>query len=69
MLNLSNLPLGERRDKLEHVPNYGLVLVEIFWQHKQLLGLPWYNMGPLDEAQIIHVWTFFPVSAAEPANR
>jgi hypothetical protein len=66
MLNLSNVPLADRREKLEHVPDYGLVLVEIFWEHNQLLGLPWYNLGPLDEAQVIHVWTFFPVSAAEP---
>lgn len=67
MLNLITISdNGERLAKLEHVPNYGMVLVEIYWQHKQLLGLPWYNLGPLDEAQIIHVWTFFPVSAAEP---
>jgi len=52
--------------KLEQATNYGLALVEIFWEHTQLLGLPWFRLGPLEETSTIHVWTFFPVSAAEP---
>jgi hypothetical protein len=57
---------ADRTRKVEQATNFGLVLVEIFWSHKQLLGLPWFNIGPLEDGQIIHVWTFFPVSAAEP---
>jgi len=56
----------DRARKIEQVPNFGLVLVEIYWTHTQLLGLPWFNIGPLEDGQVIHVWTFFPVSAAEP---
>jgi hypothetical protein len=64
MLNFTGDP--DRVRKMEQTTNYGLVLVEVFWAHKQLLGLPWFNLGPMNEDQIIHVWTFFPVSAAEP---
>ena len=56
----------DRQRKIEQVSNFGLVLVEIFWQHHQLLGLTWFNFGPLTQGQTIHVWAFFPVSAAEP---
>jgi hypothetical protein len=56
----------DRARKMEQVANFGLVLVELYWSHDQLLGLPWFNLGPLDEGNLIHVWTFFPVSAAEP---
>jgi len=52
--------------KLKQATSYGLVLVEVFWEHTQLLGLPWFRLGPLNETSTIHVWTFFPVSAAEP---
>lgn len=57
---------ADQQRKLEQAANFGLVLVEIYWNHQQLLGLPWFNFGPLDDAMLIHVWTFFPVSAAEP---
>jgi len=56
----------DRARKIDEVANFGLVLVETFWQHRQLLALPWFNLGPLAEGQMIHVWAFFPVSAAEP---
>lgn len=55
--------------KLAQATNYGLALVEIYWEHTQLLGLPWFRLGPLDETSTVHVWTFFPVSAAEPDIR
>lgn len=64
LLDFSDDP--DRARKIEQVANYGLVLVEIFWRHRQLFGLPWFNIGPLEDGQIIHVWTFFPVSGAEP---
>ncbi|MBN2305311.1 MAG: pilus assembly protein [Anaerolineae bacterium] len=64
MLNFDGNSDQER--KLEQAANYGLVLVEVYWEHHQLLGLPWFNFGPLEDAMLIHVWAFFPVSAAEP---
>lgn len=56
----------DRQRKVEQIANYGLVLVEVFWRHHQLFGLSWFNLGPLEEGQMIHVWAFFPVSGAEP---
>jgi len=56
----------DRARKIERVRNNGMILVEIFWDHHQLFGLPWFNFGPLEDAQTIHVWAFFPVTAAEP---
>ncbi len=56
----------DRVKKVNELPKSGVVLVEVFWSHHQLLGLPWFNFGPVSDGQIIHVWTFFPVSAAEP---
>lgn len=64
MLNFDGDP--DRARKIAQTTNFGLVLVEIFWSHDQLLGLPWFRLGPVGEGQIIHVWAFFPVSAAEP---
>ena len=64
MLNL--VGNSDRAAKLEQASAFGLVLVEIFWSHHQLLGLSWFNLGPFEDAQTIHVWAFFPVSAAEP---
>lgn len=46
------------------IPNNAFVLVEIFWEHDQLLGLPFFDIIGGDSE--IHVWSFFPVSAAEP---
>ncbi len=64
MLDFNDDP--DRARKIDEIANFGLVLVEMYWQHHQLLGLPWFNFGPLESGQTIHVWTFFPVSAAEP---
>ena len=57
---------SRRARKIAETADFGLVLVEVFWSHDQLLGLPWFRLGPVGEGQIIHVWAFFPVSAAEP---
>lgn len=55
--NLTNLERGL-------IPNYGLVLVEMYWNSYQLLQLPLYSWvgNPLR----LHVWSIFPVTAAEP---
>lgn len=51
-------------DEIKEIPNNAFVLVEIFWEHEQLLGLPFFTWigNPID----MSVWTFFPVTAAEP---
>lgn len=64
MLDFNDHP--DRARRIDEVANFGLVLVEVFWRHRQLLALPWFNLGPLADGQMIHVWAFFPVSAAEP---
>ncbi len=48
----------------EHSPNNGLLLVELFWHHRQLLGLRWFTA--IGDNFEIHVWAMFPVTAAEP---
>lgn len=64
---LLNFPdSSDQMRKLSQANNFGLVLVEVYWMHYQLLGMPWFNLGPLDEGYTVHVWAFFPVSAAEP---
>lgn len=50
--------------QLEFVPNYGLVLVEIYWHSEQLIGLPIFQFAGSELP--LHVWSIFPVSAAEP---
>ncbi len=50
--------------QLEFVPNYGLVLVEIHWHSDQLIGLPVFQFAGGEIP--MHVWSIFPVSAAEP---
>lgn len=42
----------------------GMVLVEIFWQHEQLLGIPFFTF--FEDQFDIHVWSMFPNTAAEP---
>lgn len=45
-------------------PAGALVLVEVFWYHDQLLGLPFFSS--LANPAEIYVWIMFPNSAAEP---
>ncbi len=42
----------------------GIVLVEIFWWHEQLLAMPFFTW--LENPTEVYVWTMFPVSSAEP---
>ncbi len=53
-----------RSEEITLVPNNAMVLVEISWQHQQLLGLPFFQF--FGEESNLNVWSFFPVSAAEP---
>jgi hypothetical protein len=43
----------------------GMVLVEIFWEHEQLLGIPFFSF--FEDQFEIHVWSMFSNTAAEPA--
>ncbi len=61
----SSFTMGDINDRLEPgAPPSGLVLVELFWWHDQLLGLPLFNL--FANPVLIHSWAMFPVSAAEP---
>jgi|GEM_PF-983527 len=51
-------------DELSRLPSYGLVMVEIQWWSYQLLRLPFFTW--VGDPFRIHVWSMFPVSAAEP---
>jgi len=58
-------------DQGEYLPNLGLVLVEMWWEHELLLDIPFYN--PVFQAledqdrTTIYVWAAFPVPAVEPS--
>jgi hypothetical protein len=62
--NFGVMGAEERR----HLPNQGLVLVEMFWEHTLLLRFPFfaplYNM--LGERTVIGVWAAFPAPSVEP---
>jgi hypothetical protein len=69
LINLPNFSLNvAQRQKL---PNQGMVLVELFWQHRLLLQNPVFNpvFNALGTNTIISVWAAFPVPAAEPRIR
>jgi hypothetical protein len=55
----------------ENLPNQGVVLVEVFWQHELLLKNPVFNpvFTILGNDTTIYVWSAFPVPAVEPHIR
>jgi len=63
-LTLEDLEQTLSSTEIEHLANYGMVLVEIQWNSYQLLGLPLFTFigNPIQ----VHIWGLFPVSAAEP---
>jgi hypothetical protein len=48
----------------EFLPGQGMVLVEIFWQHKLLLNLPFFTV--LEQNAEVNVWAAFPMQPAQP---
>ncbi len=56
------MEIESRLDK--NSPPGGIVLVEVFWWHDQLLGLPFFS-SVANPAEI-YVWIMFPNSPAEP---
>ncbi len=60
---------GEDCDQREFIPNLGIVLVELYWQHHLLLDLPifspFYNMLNSNQTTI-YVWSAFPAPSVVP---
>lgn len=57
---------AEVESKLDSgAPSTGLLLVEIFYSYEQLLKLPWITAF-IPEMMPLHVYTFMPLSSAEP---
>ena len=48
----------------QYSPNNGLLLVEVFWHHNQLLKMRWFQI--IGDDFEVHAWAMFPVTAAEP---
>jgi TadE-like protein len=69
---LVNLPSYEMTNtqRRELLPNQGLILVEMFWQHEMLLRFPVFN--PViaafagNQTPTISVWAAFPMPTVEP---
>lgn len=65
------------QERLSHLPNQGVVVVEIFWQHTMMLGdvfpiwSPMYDLlgggDPNSTADVIKVWAAFPAPSAQPS--
>lgn len=60
---------GQNCDQREFIPNLGIVLVELYWQHHLLLELPifspFYNMLNSNQTTI-YVWSAFPAPSVIP---
>lgn len=56
--------INDRLSSLTDTPNAGAVVVEVFYNYEQVLGLPWLNM--VADPFLIHAYTIMPLSSAEP---
>jgi hypothetical protein len=70
LMNLPGFSLTNPQQR-QRLPNQGMVLVEMFWQHELLLQNPVFNpvFNMLGARTIISVWAAFPVPAIEPRLR
>ncbi len=69
--DLMNLPNYDPAEQGIYLPNQGLVMVEIFWQHEMLLKIPVLSpvftaVGNDDGKMVINVWAAFPLASVEP---
>jgi hypothetical protein len=55
---------GASTEENQYTPNNGLLLVEMFWHHRQLLQLRWFTA--IGDNFELHVWSMYPVTAVEP---
>jgi hypothetical protein len=51
-------------EEIAQLPDGAFILIEVFWHHEQLLGLPFFSI--LGDPFELHVWSIFPVSGIEP---
>ncbi|MBZ0288548.1 MAG: hypothetical protein K8I30_13105, partial [Anaerolineae bacterium] len=66
---LMNLPaFSLLNPQRQNLPNQGVVLVEMFWQHELLLKNPVFNpvWTILGDNTTVSVWAAFPLSTTEP---
>lgn len=63
--------IPDDRAQRANLPNQGVVLVEIFWQHELVLKIPFFSpiFDILGDRTIISVWAAFPVPSIEPNIR
>ncbi len=59
---VNHAPRGDQDRDL--IPGQGLVLVEIFWEHKLLLNLPFFTV--LNDRFSVNVWSAFPMQSVQP---
>jgi hypothetical protein len=64
----SRLSVDEINNRLiAGAPDTGILLVEVFYNYHQVLGLPW--LAPfLPDPVLLHAYTFMPLPAAEPTT-
>lgn len=73
LFNLYEFQL-DNPEELKWLPNQGVVLVEVFWEHTLLLDIPGFSyvytiLGGGDNRATISVWAAFPAPAADPGDK
>lgn len=63
LFNLNTFVFNDDADR-SLIPGQGLVLVEIYWEHKLLLNLPFFTV--LNDRFTLNVWSAFPMQAVQP---
>lgn len=63
--SFSNSDVLGRISSIGAAPNTGIVLVEIFYDYKMKLGLPWVT-GIVGDTITLHAYSFAPNAASEP---
>jgi len=69
--NMLNLPLDTSLSAAK-VPNGGLIIVEMHWQHHPLFLGPLFQgftSGNKRNDPVLYIWAIFPVSSAEPVDQ
>ncbi len=58
----------EQEARRQLVPNQGIAMVELYWEHKALLNLPFFEpvFRVFGERATIEVWAAFPLPSVEP---
>lgn len=72
VMNLPNFlgtqPASEQAAQREMIPSQGVILVEVFWEHRPLLNLPFFEpiWSIFSDRTVVHVWALFPLPTVEP---